>query len=86
MASPSYPVSSIRTLLSSTRSLAPLLFLWLLFTPLFYTVRDEPISLPGGMSLLSFISNGAVSKPLTSEGPAVLTCSDPLGGGGLTEQ
>ena len=61
MASCIYPVSSIRTLLSLISSRA-LLYLQLLSTPCFYNLR-----LLGGTSLLSFISDEAVSQPLTSE-------------------
>ena len=62
MESPSYPV------LSPTSNLAPVLCLWFPSTPHFYTVCDQATSLPGGTSLLSFISDVAVSPPLTSEG------------------
>ena len=41
--------------------------------------------MPGGTSFLNFISDEAVSKPLTSEGPGAWNCSDPLGEG-LVEQ
>ena len=68
MASPSYTISSIRTLLSLTSYWTPLLYLWLLSTPDFYTVHDQAIKLPGSTSLLTYISDGAVSHPLTSEG------------------
>ena len=57
MASPSYPVSSIRTLFSLTSNQAPFLCLQLLSTPRFYTVRDRA---PGSTSLLSFVSDAAV--------------------------
>ena len=46
--------------LSPTRSQVLLLCLWLPSTPRFYTLCDQDISLPGGTSLLSFISDGAV--------------------------
>ena len=68
MASPSYPVSSIGTLFSPISNPAPILCLQLPSTPCFYTVCDQAISLPGGTSLLSFISDVAVSQPLSSEG------------------
>ena len=57
MASPSYPVSSIRTLFSQISNCAPVLCLQLPSTPRFYTVHDQA---PGSTSLLSFISDVAV--------------------------
>ena len=57
MASLSYPVSSIRTLLSRISNRTPILCFWLVSTPRFYTVRDQP---PGSISLLSFTSDVAV--------------------------
>ena len=54
MTSPSYPIFSIRTLCS------PQLSLLLLPTPCFYAIHDQAVSLPGGISLLNFISDGAV--------------------------
>ena len=58
--SPSYPVSSIGTLFSRVSNHALVLCLWLLSTPCFYTVGDQAVRLPGGTSLLSFISHSAV--------------------------
>ena len=58
MVSPRYPVSSIRTLFSLISNHAPVLCLWLPSTPCFYTVRDQA---PGRTSLLSFVSDAAVS-------------------------
>ena len=57
MASPSYPVSGIGSLLSLTSKPAPVLCLRLPSTPCFYTIRDQA---PGSTSLLSFISDAAV--------------------------
>ena len=57
MASPSYPVSSIRTLFFLISNCAPVLCPRLPFTPHFFTVRDQA---PGSTSLLSFISDVAV--------------------------
>ena len=57
MVSPSYPVSSIRTLFSLISSRSPVLCLWLQSTPRFYTVRDQA---PGSTSLLSFVSDAAI--------------------------
>ena len=57
---PGYSVSSIGTLLSLISNCAPILHLWLPFTPCFYTVLDQAVRLPGGTSLLSFISDTAV--------------------------
>ena len=62
MVSPSYPVSSIRTLFSPISSRSPVLCLWLQSTPHFYTVGDQALS---STSFLSFISDVAVfPKPL----------------------
>ena len=60
MASPSYPVSSIGTLFSPISNHAPILCLWLLSAPRFYTVCDQAVRLTGGTYLLSFISDEAV--------------------------
>ena len=60
MASPCYPVSSIRTPFSRSTNRAPVLCLQLLSTSSFYTVHDHAVSLPGGTSLLSFVSDAAV--------------------------
>ena len=57
MVSPSYPVSSIGTLFSLISNHSPILCLWLLSTPQFYTVHDQG---PGSTSLLNFISDSAV--------------------------
>ena len=57
MVSPSYPVSSIGTLFSLISNHSPILCLWLLSTPQFYTVHDQG---PGSTSLLSFISDVSV--------------------------
>ena len=46
--------------LSLTNNHAPVLFLRLPSTPRFYTVCDQAVRLPGGTSLLSFISDAAV--------------------------
>ena len=51
MASPSYPVSSFRTLFSLIGNHAPV-HLWLLSTPRFHTVCDHA---PGSTSLLSVV-------------------------------
>ena len=79
MASPSNPVSSIATLSSLISSHAPTLHLRLPFTPRFYAAHDLPIRLPGGTSLLSFISDAAVFPD-----PSLLRdCGcDPLGSSG----
>ena len=55
MVSPSYPVSSFRTLFSLIGNHAPV-HLWLLSTPRFHTVCDHA---PGSTSLLSFVSDVA---------------------------
>ena len=85
MASPSYPVSSIRTLFSPVSNLAPVLCLRFLSTLCFYTVHDQADRLPGVPSLLSFISGMAVfPNPLP-----LRDCSFALprpSGGGLTEK
>ena len=47
---------------------APVLCLQLPSTPRFYTVRDQAVKLPGSTSCLSFISDAAVSRLVTSEG------------------
>ena len=60
MASPSYPVSSMGSLFSHISNCAPILCLQLPSTSYFYTVLDQAIRLPGGTSLLSFISDAAV--------------------------
>ena len=57
MASPSYLVSSIRTLFSPISNRAPVLCLQLSSTPRFFTVRDQA---PGSTSLPSFVSDAAV--------------------------
>ena len=57
MASPSYPVSSIRILFSPISNWAPLLCLQLSSTPCFFTVCDQA---PGSTSLPSFVSDAAV--------------------------
>ena len=57
MASPSYPVSSIRTLSSPISNRAPILCLQLSSTLRFFTVRDQA---PGSTSLPSFVSDVAV--------------------------
>ena len=78
MASSSFPVSSIRTLLYTIGNQALLLCLWLLSTPHFYTVLIQAVNLTCSTSLPNFIPGGAVSKPLTSEGPAAWICPNPL--------
>ena len=45
---------------SLTGNHAPLLCPWLLSTPGLYTIQNQVISLPGGTSLLNFISDEAV--------------------------
>ena len=61
MASPSYPVSSIRTLCSPRPAMKyPSFVSGFHPLPPFYTVHNQAIRLPGGTSLLSFISDGAV--------------------------
>ena len=57
MVSPSYPVSSIRTLFSPISNCAPVLCLQLSPTSRFCTVIDQ---FPGSTSLLSFVSDVAV--------------------------
>ena len=57
MASPSYPVSSIRTLLSLISNHTPILCLQLPTTPCFNTVHDQA---PGSTSLLISVSDVAV--------------------------
>ena len=57
MASPNYPVSSIRTLFSPISNCAPVLCLQLSPTSRFCTVIDQ---FPGSTSLLSFVSDVAV--------------------------
>ena len=54
MVSPSYPVSSIRTLFSLISNRAPVLCLQLSSTPYVYTVRHQA---PGSTSLPSFVSD-----------------------------
>ena len=63
---------------SSTSSQAPLLCLWLPSTPHFYVVRVQAVSLPGGTSLLNYMSFGTIFKFLTSESPAAWNYSNPL--------
>ena len=58
MASPSYPISSIRTLFSPISTHTPILCLQLPSMPRFYTVRDQ---VPGSTSLPNFVSDVAVS-------------------------
>ena len=60
MASPSCRVTSIGTLSSRISSRTPVLCLQLSSTPRFYAARDHAVRLPGGTSLLSFISEAAV--------------------------
>ena len=60
MASPSYPVSSLRTLFFLISNCSPVLFLQLPSTPSFYTVHDQVVRLPGSTFLLSFISDAPV--------------------------
>ena len=57
MASPSYPVSSIRTLFSPISNRAPIFCLQLSSTPRFFTIRDQA---PGSTSLPRFVSDAAV--------------------------
>ena len=57
MVSPSYPVSSIRTLFSPFSKRTPVLCLQLPSTLHFYTVRDQA---PCSTSLPSFVSDAAV--------------------------
>ena len=57
ISSPSYPVSSMRTLFSLISNWAPVLCLQLPSTPCFYTVCNQA---PGRTFLLSFISDAAV--------------------------
>ena len=63
MVSPSYPVSSIRTLFSLISNHAPILCLQPPTNPHFHTVHDQA---PGSTSLLSFGSDAAAfpSHPL----------------------
>ena len=65
MASPCYPVSSIRILFSPISNCAPVLCLQFLSTPYFYTVCDQAVRLPGGTSLLIFITDVAVFPDLS---------------------
>ena len=61
MASPSFLVSSIRTLCSHQPEIEhPLLCLQLLSIPCLYTVHNQVISLPSCTSLPNFISGGAM--------------------------
>ena len=60
MASPSYPVCSIRTVFSSISNCAPILCLWPPSISCLYTVLDQVFRLPGSTSLLSLVSDGAV--------------------------
>ena len=60
MTSPSYLASSIGTLFSQISNRAPVLCLQLLSTLRFYTVCDQAIRLPCGISFLSFISDMAI--------------------------
>ena len=57
MASPSYLLSSLKTLFSLISNRAPILCLQLPSPPRFHTVREQA---PGSTSLLSFISDAAV--------------------------
>ena len=57
MASPSYPVSSIRTLFSRISNHAPVLCLQLLSTPHFFGVHDQA---PGSACVPNFVSDVAV--------------------------
>ncbi|XP_047697931.1 uncharacterized protein LOC125156220 [Prionailurus viverrinus] len=57
---PAAPVTSIGTQSSRVSSRTPVLCLQLSSTPRFYAIRDQAVRLPGGTSLLSFISEGAV--------------------------
>ena len=81
MALPSYPVSSIRTVLLQSGNQEPLLCPWLPSLP------DSKLSLTKSSACQAefYLRWSYVCKPLTSEGPVVLTCSDPLGEG-LAEQ
>ena len=60
MASPGYPISSVRTRSSQISNGAPVLCLRLPSTPSFYTVQDQAIRLQGSICLLSVISDAAV--------------------------
>ena len=57
MVSPSYPVSSIRTVFFPISNCTPVLCVQLPSTPCFYTIHDQA---PGSTSLLSFVSDVAV--------------------------
>ena len=57
MVSPNYPVSSIGTLFSPISNNAPVPCLQFLSPPHFYTVCDQAMRLPGGISHLNFISD-----------------------------
>ena len=69
MASPIYPVSVTGTLFSLINNRAMSFAPRLPCTARFYTLRDQAVRLPGGTSFLSFTSDAAVSRSLTSEGP-----------------
>ena len=60
MASPSYPVSSIGTLFSLISNRALILCLQLSSTSYLFIVCDQA---PGSTTLLSFVSDAAVSLP-----------------------
>ena len=57
MVPPSYPVSSIGTLISRISNRAPVFCLQLSSTPHFFTVRDQALD---STSLLSFVSDAAL--------------------------
>ena len=82
MASPSYPVSSTRTLFSLISNHVPVLCLQLSSTLHFFTVHDQA---PGNTSLLSFVSDVAVFPGLLLLKDSALTHCTPLLEG-LTEQ
>ena len=82
MASPTYPVSSIRTLFSPISNRVPILCFRLLSAPRFYMVSDQA---PGSTSHLSFISNAAVFPHPLFLRDCAFTGSAPLWEG-LTEQ
>ena len=60
MGSPSYPVSSMGALSSPRPAITLVSFVSGFLHSRFYTVRDQAVRLPGGTSLLSFISVAAV--------------------------
>ena len=82
--SPNFLVSGTGTLHSHPPTTKPLR-LRLLSILCFYIVHVQAVSLPSSTSLLNFISDGAVSKPLTSEDPETWIHSSALGEG-LDEQ